>query len=105
MKQKRAKLTVEGMTCSHCELMIEKKLLSFKGLSKAKASFGKGEVEFYYDDVVLSIDEIKKAINKPVITREIKAIRPLILPTPINTKIKESLSIKLSLYIITPTLL
>jgi sulfite exporter TauE/SafE/copper chaperone CopZ len=64
MNQKRAKLTVEGMTCSHCELMIEKKLLSLKGLSKAKASFGKGEVEFYYDDVILSINEIKRCIIK-----------------------------------------
>lgn len=64
MNHKKTKLSIEGMSCAHCEMIIEKTLSSLKGVSNVKASFGKGEVEFTFDDEVICIDEIKAAINK-----------------------------------------
>lgn len=63
MNHKKTKLSIEGMTCAHCELVIEKTVSRVKGVSAVKASFGKGEVEFTYDDEVISIKKIKAAIN------------------------------------------
>jgi len=64
VKQEKTKLLISGMSCAHCELTIEKTLSKLKGLEHIKASFGKGEVTFTFDDEVIGIEEIKSAINK-----------------------------------------
>ena len=64
MNSNKAKSLVEGMTCSHCEMIIEKGLISLIGVSFAKASYSKGEVEFSYEKDIISIEEINETINK-----------------------------------------
>lgn len=64
MKQSKVKLSVSGMSCAHCELTIENTLEKLKGIRHTKASFGKGEVNCTFDSEVISIEEIKVAINK-----------------------------------------
>lgn len=50
MKKSTTKLLVSGMSCAHCELTIENTLTELKGIEYVKASFGKGEVKFTYED-------------------------------------------------------
>lgn len=64
MITQKAKLSVQGMTCSHCEMVIEKGLLSLKGVTNVEASFGKEEVAITYNAEDISLEEIKNAINK-----------------------------------------
>ncbi|MBU5313508.1 sulfite exporter TauE/SafE family protein [Tissierella carlieri] len=63
MNSNKIKLLIEGMTCSHCEMTIEKKLISMKGIFNVKASYAKCEVNIDYDKDIISIKEIRKAIN------------------------------------------
>lgn len=64
MKHLNTKLLISGMSCAHCELTIENELSKLKGVELIKASFGKGEVNFTFDDEVVTIEEIKATINK-----------------------------------------
>lgn len=64
MSQIKTKLNVSGMSCAHCELTIEKTVSSIKGVTDVKASFGKGEVTFTYDDSKVNVENIKSAINQ-----------------------------------------
>jgi len=63
MKYCRTKLYIYGMSCAHCELTIEKTLSQLKGVKDTKASFSRGEASFAFDNEVISIEEIKSAIN------------------------------------------
>jgi len=63
VNQKKTILSVSGMSCAHCELIIEKTLSNIKGVNNIKASFGKGEVSFIFDDEIIKLVEIKSAIN------------------------------------------
>ncbi|WFA08851.1 sulfite exporter TauE/SafE family protein [Tissierella sp. Yu-01] len=64
MNSIKIKLLIEGMSCSHCEMAIENKLIGLRGVSYVKASYEKGEVEITYDKDITSIGQIKKTINK-----------------------------------------
>ncbi len=41
-------LSVEGMSCAHCEHAVESGLKSVAGVTKARADHKKGQVEVYY---------------------------------------------------------
>lgn len=64
MKHLNSKLLISGMSCAHCELTIENALSKLKGVEHMKASFGKGEVSFTFDDEVITMEEIKNTIHK-----------------------------------------
>lgn len=56
-------LTVKGMTCSGCEMKIEKKLKAINGISKVKASYNSGKVSVTYDDRKIRLSQIKQTIT------------------------------------------
>ena len=58
------KLTVIGMHCHSCEMLIEDSLEDLKGVSKSKASQKSGTVEVSYDEKITTADAIKKVIAK-----------------------------------------
>lgn len=56
-------LKVTGMSCSNCELRIERRLSSLNGITNVKASFNKEEVKVTYDKNTITQEEIEKNIN------------------------------------------
>ncbi len=55
-------LSVKGMSCSGCEMKIEKKLKSLNGVIKVKASVSGGVVRVTYDDNKVSMHQIRQLI-------------------------------------------
>ncbi len=60
---KKTTLTVEGMTCHHCEMTVEKALMEIDGVSAAKADHTRNavEVEFKKD---LDLAQVKTKVEK-----------------------------------------
>jgi len=57
-------ITVEGMSCHHCEMAVQNAVLALLGVKKAKASFKKSQVILKLDTSLVSIEAIKSAINE-----------------------------------------
>ena len=55
-------LKVAGMSCTNCELRIEKRLSNLKGILKVKASYNKEIVDITYDKEMISREDIEKNI-------------------------------------------
>ncbi len=55
-------LKVEGMTCSHCEMSIQKAIREVQNVLTVKANRAKKEVEIVYNGNI-NLDEIKKRIE------------------------------------------
>ncbi len=65
MEASRASIIpVEGMTCSGCELNIEKAVKKLDGIIKVKADHQKGEVNIKFEKGKVNINDMVKAINK-----------------------------------------
>ncbi len=47
-KSLKETLSVEGMSCAHCEHAVESGLKSVAGVTKVRADHKKGQVEVYY---------------------------------------------------------
>ncbi len=60
---KKKRLTVEGMTCHHCEMTVEKALAEIPGVKSAKADHSNKVVEVQYKGE-LDIDQVKVKIEK-----------------------------------------
>ncbi len=58
----KAKIDVQGMTCSHCENRVNTALLSNEGVEKCKASSKKNEVAVAFDEGKISLEKIKSII-------------------------------------------
>jgi len=56
-------LTVEGMTCHHCEMTVEKVLLEIAGVKTAKADHSTKNVVVQYKDE-LNMANVKLKIEK-----------------------------------------
>ncbi|MFV0518204.1 MAG: sulfite exporter TauE/SafE family protein [Aminipila sp.] len=56
-------LAVKGMSCSGCEIRIEKTLKAINGISKVKASYNNCKVSVTYDESKVSLSQIKQAIT------------------------------------------
>lgn len=54
-------INVEGMSCSHCEMTVQKAAESVQGVSSAKASAKKGVVKIKADNTDVT-DAVKAAI-------------------------------------------
>lgn len=62
-KFERKTLQIEGMTCVGCENRIESKLRKTGGIISVKASYSTNTVRVTYHDDVVSLREIKRAIE------------------------------------------
>ena len=60
---KKKMLTVEGMTCHHCEMTVEKALLEVDGVKAARADHSNNTVEVQYKSD-LNMDQVKENIEK-----------------------------------------
>jgi len=61
----KVEFRVTGMQSPHCEGLIKKNLSKLKGVTKFDASFVKGKAYVEYNKSVLSVPQIKKAIESP----------------------------------------
>ena len=57
------RLTVTGMTCTHCEARVEKALLAQPGVSHAKADHQHAACAVTFDPAVISAEELAKAVR------------------------------------------
>lgn len=60
----RKVLKIEGMTCTGCELRIEKALRKLDGVVEARAMFGNSQAYVTYDARVIGLEQIVEAIEK-----------------------------------------
>ncbi|MCL5020523.1 MAG: cation transporter [Bacteroidetes bacterium] len=60
---KKKTLTVDGMTCHHCEMTVEKALMELDGVKTAKADHTSKTVEIQYKNE-LNLEEVKNKIEK-----------------------------------------
>lgn len=63
-KQTNKILFVNGMSCSSCEIKIEKTLRKIQGINDIKVSYSKGTVEVSYNENEVDLITIVKAINQ-----------------------------------------
>ncbi len=62
-KNKKIELTVNGMTCSSCELHIESEVKKLPGVSFIKVSYEKKSATIEYDEQKVDIEKIIASIN------------------------------------------
>jgi len=55
-------INVEGMTCNHCKMAVEKGLKALKGVESAEVNLDAKNVTVSYDESKAAIDEMKNAI-------------------------------------------
>lgn len=60
---KKKTLTVDGMTCHHCEMTVEKAVMEVEGVKSAKADHSRKTVEVQYKSE-LNIDLVKEKVEK-----------------------------------------
>lgn len=56
-------IAVDGMTCSACEMRIERALKKMDGVKKATADNSKAKVTVVFNEETVTLDKIKKAIE------------------------------------------
>ncbi len=63
---KSANLQLETLVCPSCSQKIEGALKGLGGIAKdtVKVSFNSSKVKFDFDEAVLSLEEVEKAINR-----------------------------------------
>lgn len=57
-------IQVEGMTCRHCEMSVEKAIKNLKGIEKVQASHKEKKVDIEYNNPDLKLEEIYNAIEE-----------------------------------------
>lgn len=62
MTQKTIK--VEGMSCMHCKLRVEKAVESVEGVQKVEVNLQTKEVVFDYEEGKVNIEKVKDAIRE-----------------------------------------
>lgn len=56
-------LKVEGMTCGHCQVHVEKALLGLKGVKKATVDLGKRTATVIYEAGAVTKEQMIKAVE------------------------------------------
>lgn len=56
-------LKVEGMSCQHCKMSVEKALQKLPGVEKADVNLAAGEVLVIYREDAVTREDMKKAIE------------------------------------------
>jgi copper chaperone len=57
-------LKVEGMTCGHCQMHVEKALSELKGVKKATVDLGKKTATVIYEAGTVTKDQMVKAVEE-----------------------------------------
>jgi copper chaperone len=57
-------LRVPDMHCGHCKAAVEGELNRLSGVQRASADLVKGTVEVSYDEVTVSTEDLKEAIEE-----------------------------------------
>ncbi|MDR1532780.1 MAG: cation transporter [Clostridiales bacterium] len=55
-------LTVDGMSCGHCEIAVQDAVRKLPGIKKAKASRRKKQAQVEYDPALATPEQIVQAI-------------------------------------------
>lgn len=63
-KPKTVIIAVEGMTCEGCATQINEELKKLKGVISAEASYKNKNVKVVYNSKLVTLEQIKKAINE-----------------------------------------
>jgi copper chaperone CopZ len=63
-KPKTVIIAVEGMTCEGCAAQINEELKKLKGVISAEASYKNKNVKVVYNPKLVTLEQIKKAINE-----------------------------------------
>ncbi len=58
----KANLKIQGMTCNHCVMRVEKALKAIPGVQDAQVDLQKAEAEVTYDNAKVSPDKLSLAI-------------------------------------------
>ena len=61
---KTEKISVKGMHCASCEILVNEALQELDGVKKSSSSWKKGIVEVSYDDKKTTLGKIKDTIKK-----------------------------------------
>ena len=60
----KAVVAIEGMSCGHCVMRVEKGVAALPGVKSAKVDLAKKEGTFTFDPGAVNIDAIKARINE-----------------------------------------
>jgi mercuric ion binding protein len=69
---KTVTLSVSGMTCAACPVMVKKALNKVDGVQKAEVSYEKKEAVVTYDDAKTSVEALTKATEAAGYPSELK---------------------------------
>ncbi len=61
-KNEQLKLTVEGMSCNHCKLAVEKAVRALPGVMAAEVDLAAKTLTADYDPAKSTLDDVKQAI-------------------------------------------
>ncbi len=56
-------LKVEGMSCGHCKMSVEKAVTSLKGVANAQVNLEAGSLNVSWDETEVSLEAIKEAVR------------------------------------------
>lgn len=56
-------LNIEGMSCQHCQMAVEKSLQSLSGVSNAEVDLAANTVKISYEMGKVTLDDFEKAIT------------------------------------------
>lgn len=62
VKGEKVLLKIEGMTCGHCVMRVEKTLNDLDGVKRARVSLKKNQAELIYDDTKTTVEFMKNAV-------------------------------------------
>lgn len=57
-------LTVKGMSCAHCKMVVEKALKKLPGVTMAEADVGAGTVAVSFDGEQLDLQTLKDVLSE-----------------------------------------
>ncbi|MGI6648596.1 MAG: cation transporter [Bacillota bacterium] len=57
-------LKVQGMSCSHCQMAVEKTLVNLKGVNAVDVDLLSGKVNVDYDPVLVNLTQMVNAIEE-----------------------------------------
>jgi copper ion binding protein len=60
----KAVLHIEGMSCGHCVMRVEKGVSGMPGVTSAKVDLAKKEGTFEFDPALVTAEAIKAKINE-----------------------------------------
>ena len=60
----KAVLTIEGMTCDHCVMRVQKALASVPGVARAVVTLQPGQARVEYDDAAASAQAMTDAVAR-----------------------------------------